>query len=205
MERTLISEYERKHQISRYGATGHKSLPDILSHVIALSPRSIVDYGCGQSDLIFALAGRIPLERFARFDPAIPEFADKPKGRFDLLVSVDVLEHVPDGEIDVVAAEMAAMATDAILIIDTGPATVTLSDGRNAHVSQHGGDWWADRLRPHFPSLRPFRVGRKRRAGFKTFDAELPLPARYYVELRESILRSVRRIRERVQRTAGVL
>jgi hypothetical protein len=196
MERTLIAEYEREHRNSRYGATAHKSLPDILSHILAFAPRSIVDYGCGQSDLLFVLAERINLDRIARFDPAIPALKEKPEGRFDLLVSVDVLEHVPDTEIDAVTAEMVSMAADVLLVIDTGPAVLTLSDGSNAHVSQHDEAWWLRRLRPRFPALRPFRVRRKRRVGFKSFDADLPLLSRHYIAKREALLRSVRRLRE---------
>lgn len=198
MDRKLIAEYEREHRATRYGATAHKSLPDILPHILAVSPKSIIDYGCGQSDLIFVLKRRMNLERIWRFDPAIPSLLEKPAGRFDLLVSIDVLEHVPDAEIDAVAAEMASLAKDVVLVIDTGPATLLLSDGTNAHVSQHDGAWWLKRLRPHFPKLRPIPGRRKRRVAFKTFDDELPLMVQHYVVSREILLKLARRFRERI-------
>ncbi|WP_075215358.1 hypothetical protein [Mongoliimonas terrestris] len=174
MERSLIGEYATKHRESRYGTTGIKVLPHVAPHAIALAPRSLIDYGCGQSRLGPALGAVLGVDDVARYDPAIPALSALPVRRFDLLISIDVLEHIPDGEIDAVAREMAGLAAHAYLVIDTAPAKARLSDGSNAHVSLHDGPWWLQRLRPSFPTLRQIPIGRRNRVAFKTFDAELP-------------------------------
>lgn len=173
-EGALVSEYARVHSRKRYGDTGWRSLPFILPHVLALKPRSLVDFGCGQSDLAFRLAQLSSIGRVGRYDPAIPALSDRPTEGFDLLVNVDVLEHIPDEELDAAIATMASMAKDAVIVIDTAPARLILSDGRNAHVSLHDAAWWLARLRKSFPTIREIPIGRRSRVGFKTFDASLP-------------------------------
>ena len=53
------------------------------------------------------VGARARIPDVAVFDPAVPERAVRPERVFDLLINVDVLEHVPDEEIDAVVAEMA--------------------------------------------------------------------------------------------------
>jgi hypothetical protein len=187
VERKLISEYERFHAGSSYGETGWKSVPDILPHLLALKPRSLIDYGCGQSDLVDILSRKCGVEATARFDPAIPMYAHRPERFFDVLINVDVLEHIPETEIDATVSEMASMAKDAIMIIDTGPAKKFLADGRNAHVSQHPAGWWLERLARHMASIREIPVRRRRRVGFKTWSEELPAVKAAWVRWRETV------------------
>ena len=171
---SLVNEYAQVHRKKRYGDTGWRSFPFILPHVLALQPRSIVDFGCGQSDLALRLARRAMIGRIGLYDPAIPELAEMPREQFNLLVNVDVLEHIPEEELDAAIAAMAAMADEAIVVIDTAPAKMHLSDGTNAHVSLHDEIWWLKRLQRSFPTMRPIVIGRRNRVGFKTFDQNLP-------------------------------
>lgn len=197
MERKLIAEYERLHRASNYGNTGSKSLSDILPHILALAPSSLIDYGCGQSDLAAKLARKANIAHICCYDPAIPELSERPREHFDVLVSIDVLEHIPDSEINSVLADMASLATHALIVVDTGPAATLLSDGSNAHVSQHDGTWWFARLRPHFPALRPIPIARKRRIAFKTFHAQLSPVAHHWIVLRENVIRRATRFRRK--------
>lgn len=193
MERRLIDEYARLHATTDYGASGYKMLPFLLPQVLALKPTSLVDYGCGRSRLAEMLAEKAGIGRIAKYDPAVPQWAEKPGEVFDLLINVDVLEHVPDEEIDAVAAEMAAMAREALIVIDTRPAKARLSDGRDAHVSRHDEGWWLERLRRAWPTLRPFRAYRHGRVGFKTFEAELPPHQAFIIRAQGVIARHARR------------
>ena len=194
MDRNLIAEYAHLHATARYGATGSWAVPYLLPHLVALGPRSLIDYGCGQSDLASRLARKAAIPDIVRYDPAIPELATPPRRKFDVLINVDVLEHVLDSEIDNVVAEMAAMTTHAAIIIDTKPAKTLLRDGRNAHVSQHDGAWWQERLSRILPGVRPFAVGRPSRVAFKTWDAELPRFHTFWLTTRERVGRGGRRL-----------
>ena len=168
MSEDLIQQYRVIHSREAYGNTSVKNLPYFLPLIDELKPRSIIDFGCGQSTLADELSAASGAPAI-RYDPAIPEFSQKPDGKFDLLINVDVLEHVPEDELEPIIAEMAAFAKNAIIVIDTGPAVLILPDGRNAHVRQHDQDWWAEKLGPHFPYLEPIPLYRGRGIAFKTW------------------------------------
>ncbi|MBX9758621.1 MAG: class I SAM-dependent methyltransferase [Beijerinckiaceae bacterium] len=193
MSEDLIQQYRLIHSREAYGNTSVKNLPYILPLIDELKPASIIDFGCGQSSLADELA-KATGARTVRYDPAIPQHSVKPEGKFDLLVNVDVLEHVPEDELEPIIADMAAFAKDALIIIDMGPAVLILPDGRNAHVTQHDQDWWAMKLGAHFPYLEPIRVRSKRRAAFKTWKSP---PGRgltnLMIYLREEVKYHIRR------------
>jgi hypothetical protein len=164
----LIEQYRQMHASRVYGDTSVKNLRFLRAHIKLLAPRSILDYGCGQSRLLDALHLGYPVE-LIRYDPAIPAWAKKPDKVVDLLISVDVLEHVEERDLDTVLAEMAALCRNAIIIIDTKPASAVLPDGRNAHVTVRPHAWWRARLSKHFPTLHPIATARSSRAGLKTW------------------------------------
>lgn len=195
MSDDLIQQYRLIHSREAWGNTSVKNLPYILPHIDELKPKSIIDFGCGQSSLADELATATGA-RTARYDPAIPQHSAKPEGQFDLLVNVDVLEHIPEDELEPIIAEMAAFATNAIIVIDTGPAVLVLPDGRNAHVTQRDQDWWARRLGVHFPYLEPIRVRSKRRAAFKTWKSDDSRKlANFMIFLREELKYKWRKVK----------
>jgi SAM-dependent methyltransferase len=60
-------------------------------------PRRILDYGGGSG----GLAGRLRAAGFAdveTYDPFVPQYADRPAGRFDCVLSFEVVEHSTDPE-----------------------------------------------------------------------------------------------------------
>ena len=168
MTEDLLRYYNTLHSREAYGDTSVKNLPYIAGLVAALKPETIVDYGCGQSALHKHLV-RITGAKVTRYDPAIPELSVSPAGRYDLLVNIDVLEHVPEDELAPLIQHMQSLAVKAIIVIDTGPAVQFLPDGRNAHLTEKPAEWWAEQLRPFYPYLRPIRVRSKRRAAFVTW------------------------------------
>lgn len=174
----LIAQYRHMHATSVYGDTSVKNLRFLRPEIQILRPRSILDYGCGQSRLLNELALGYAVE-LIRYDPAIPAYACKPAGHADLLINVDVLEHIEEGDLDDVMAEMASLCRHAILIIDTKPASAILPDGRNAHVTVRPHAWWRERLLRHFPALYPQATARRSRAGFKTWQRTGPQTLRY--------------------------
>ncbi|MCK0209258.1 class I SAM-dependent methyltransferase [Starkeya koreensis] len=188
MAHSLVDEYAKLHARHRYGATARHALADMLPHILALKPASLIDFGCGQSNLAYLIAAKAGIPDVHRYDPAIPEISTLPGRRVELAVNVDVMEHIPDEEIDAVLASIAASAREALFVIDTGPAKLLLSDGRNAHVSQHGADWWLARLKPHFPAIREMPIHRRARVAFKTWDGEVRGLAGLGVRARERVI-----------------
>lgn len=156
----LIEQYRQMHREGAYGSTSIKKAPYILPYIQLLTPRTVIDYGCGQSllaDLVSERGGA----KVTRYDPGLPAYDRRPGGTFDLLLNIDVLEHVPEEAVDEVIADMAALSHNALVIIDTRPAATTLSDGRNAHLTLRPPNWWSDRLRRHYPHVQRIWVQRR--------------------------------------------
>lgn len=106
---------------------------------------SVLDYGCGQGQLVDALRGYIPL--VAGYDPAVQRFAIMPCSSVDLVVCTDMLEHVEPEHIVGVLDDIECLARKAVFIkLATVDARKTLADGRNAHLIVRPASWWM----PHF-------------------------------------------------------
>jgi len=207
----LLDHYRKAHASRVYGTSSVKYLRFLRPEIAELSPASILDYGCGQSRFVDML-GLEPPPRCHRYDPAIAEFAALPDESVDLLINIDVLEHIEEADLDDVISEMRAICRQALIIVDTKASNHTLADGRNAHVCLHGHDWWEAKLARSFGPLRRIATPRRSRAGFATWPlsgaararvmaARASETARYYA------LRAVGRHKtawkDSVTRTAG--
>ncbi|MFM1816891.1 MAG: hypothetical protein RLZ98_3586 [Pseudomonadota bacterium] len=165
----LIDQYRNIHATETYGNTSVKNLRFIRPEIQLLRPGSIIDYGCGQSRLLDELDLGYEV-RTQRYDPAIPAYQTRPDEVFDLLINVDVLEHIEEKDLDEVIADMRSLCRDALIIVDTAPAALVLEDGRNAHVTLQPHEWWQARLSRHFGALERVGTARRTRAGFKTWS-----------------------------------
>lgn len=165
----LIEQYEELHRTRSYGISSIGNYHYFLPLIREIAPKTIIDFGCGQSRLPDAIAETLGIP-VTRFDPAIPAYASRPNRLFDLLINVDVLEHIPEQELDAVIADIAALGRNALIVIDTVPAETILPNGQNAHVTVHPSEWWQTKLTKAFPFIEPIRVRSRRRAAFKTWQ-----------------------------------
>lgn len=134
-------EQYRKLYAPFYGSTAYLYFDLIAKEVLARDPKSILDYGCGRSDLVahFWNDGR---RRIAKYDPAVPACETMPAGEFDLVLSTDVMEHILMSDVDQILAEIRAKSRNALFTISLRPARAHLPDGRNAHVTLlNAGEW----------------------------------------------------------------
>lgn len=135
-----LAQYQKLH-MNFYGASAHLYFERIASEVMQLDPTSILDFGCGRTDLaahFWKDGGR----RIAKYDPAIPQYKDMPEGPFELVLCTDVMEHIPMTEVGMVFEEIKAKSKNVIFTISTKPARAKLPDGRNAHVTLLNPDEW---------------------------------------------------------------
>lgn len=103
--------------------------------------KSVLDYGCGKG----ILADRIGA---TKYDPAT--FPGHPHPH-DLVICLDVLEHVEPNCLDAVLCHIRELTLKvAFLVVATRPARKNLPDGRNAHLIIQSQDWWTDKLSEHF-------------------------------------------------------
>ncbi|KZL13267.1 glycosyltransferase family 29 protein [Pseudovibrio sp. Ad26] len=153
-----------------YGTSSSYLMDVILPLAEDVKPARILDYGCGKSSLIEELAANLQCTSH-RYDPCIAEYNDMPEGRFDLVLNTDVLEHVPEDELDDVLTDIQARSDKVIFHIPTLYATALLADGSNAHCTVHSAPWWQKKLSQHFPYVEVLRSTNNDQQFYVTWDA----------------------------------
>lgn len=129
-----------------YGAGGHRYVPYLYPLFAKHDIQSVLDYGCGKGTLIETLRRNSLLKRIRveGYDPATRPKRPEPA---DLVVCVDVLEHVePDCLDDVLSDINSLMLEVGYFVVATRPAKKTLPDGRNAHLIVEDALWWRTRI-----------------------------------------------------------
>lgn len=150
-----IAAYKEMHGTRHYGDSSTAEYLDLVADVVReLKPRSILDYGCGRSDLA-AHFWRDGERRISRYDPAIGKFKVMPDGRFDMVLACDLMEHIPMAFVDQILYEIKTKGPTALFAISTKPARAKLPDGRNAHVTLLSKSEWTRWVGSVFGTARP--------------------------------------------------
>lgn len=157
MDKTITPEYKKmllevrqSKGEAKWGTTGARNggwafLDYICSHDI--SPRHLVcrvlDYGAGEGSLKAFLKWEAPGIEVIEYDPCVPEKSSKPNGKFDFVVTTDVLEHVEPDCIDAVLKECFDYAETGVFHhVSTCLTGQTLPDGRDFHILCRPHLWW---------------------------------------------------------------
>lgn len=145
----LIEQYQKLHKGAKYGQTARSALGGIRLCIDAIKPGSIIEYGCGQSRLHEFLAA--PGIQYDRYDPAIEGLTEIKGERYDLLINTDVLEHIPEKDLDAVLSHFKSLSDHAYIRISTRLARTILPNGENAHCTVWPGKKWLDFIRGYYP------------------------------------------------------
>ncbi|MGE0714055.1 MAG: class I SAM-dependent methyltransferase [Alphaproteobacteria bacterium] len=166
-----------------------RHMPMIAAAMRRVGARSVLDYGSGKGALYHHDQDRLrdtdgtPVDlrrlwgvhEIALYDPAYPPFDVWPQERFDAAICVDVMEHVPEEDVDWTIDDMFRAAARLVLVVVAGyPAIKLLPNGENPHVTLRSAGWWTDR----------FIAGRRRSHS----DASLMLVVRPSLEEREVVV-----------------
>jgi hypothetical protein len=146
------AEQARLHSFGNYGTASLGYGPMVSQMVEKSGAKTLLDYGCGSMrNLAKVLDCDVVYEGY---DPAVPAFAADPDAA-DLVVCIDVLEHIEPDCLDAVLDHIKAKSlAHVFLTIHTGPAVKTLSDGRNAHLIQQPPAWWLPKLMQRWSLLQ---------------------------------------------------
>lgn len=151
----ISDEYRRlnaqMHSESKFtGPDALAHIPAILECAAHLGAETVLDYGCGCA----VLADLLPLS-IQNYDPAIESFSRDPLPA-DLVVSIDVLEHVEPEMLAQVLEHIRSKALKgAYLHISLVYDGVKLMpDGRNPHLLVMPSEWWIDKLSGDFEILQ---------------------------------------------------
>tara|TARA_R110001583_G_scaffold11926_17_gene53287 strand:+ start:435 stop:974 length:540 start_codon:yes stop_codon:yes gene_type:complete len=141
----LIDQYKILHNQKEGYGNGYNDTTlnlDHLSNFLSVyESKMILDYGCGKGDLTKYLNKSYTCYGY---DPAIEEFDNEYRGiDFDTIVCLDVLEHIPEAELDALLNNIKSYNVDSLyFIVSTRYAKTKLPDGRNCHETVKPKDWW---------------------------------------------------------------
>lgn len=169
--RDLLRMYQEMHQVGErfHGLPAEKtfdgrSLRPQAARIKRLIDETgalrILDYGSGKGQQYNALpfsAGDGQtwdsvidywgVDEVVCFDPAYAPYSKLPEGRFDGVISTDVLEHCPEEDVGWIAAEIFSYAERFVYAtIASYPAHKHLPNGENAHCTIRPPEWWQDTL-----------------------------------------------------------
>lgn len=139
--------YKKHHAETAYGTSGRGRAKWIIPY-LDRSHETLLDWGAGSRGLEKSLAGRgIGV---TSYDACVPGIDTKPDRQFDVVVTTDVLEHIPPEELAAVLLELIGYTRKrGIHFIPSFPANLVLPDGNNAHLIQENAEWWKNKFEEH--------------------------------------------------------
>lgn len=118
---------------------------------------SLLEYGCGKA-IFYEKEFKVKNENFPPlkkywgvdiklFDPAVKEFRIMPSSMCDITICIDVLEHIPEEDIDWVLEKIMTLSKKFIfLVIGSYSSQAVLPNGEGAHILIKTTKWWFNKL-----------------------------------------------------------
>lgn len=143
---TYLEQAKQYHKDDKnwQGVALKKFIPAINQIIKDKDIESILDYGCGK-------AKYHPEEWNAtKYDPAVPEYQNKPTDKFDLVISTDVLEHIPVDNLKDAIDEIFSYSKKWVFVsVCCRKANAILPNGYNAHATIESAKWWRELFKPY--------------------------------------------------------
>lgn len=129
-------------------------LETIKSMIVRHEAKTVLDYGSGKgkqykdrSALPDGSTGMVKdywgLDSVTCYDPAYMPLSQLPSGKFDGVISTDVLEHCPEEDLSWILDEMFSYARKFVFVnVACFPAFKRLPNGENAHCTVNNRVWW---------------------------------------------------------------
>jgi hypothetical protein len=162
-----IDQYRKMHEDPAMFA-GFSLWPHIrrIKNLIDLiGANTVMDYGCGKGEQ-YKRPVEIDGQKFGtveaywdvsvtKWDPGVPEFSGAGRGFphcgvQDIVISTDVLEHIPEDDVGGTVVRLFDGARKAVFAtISCRLAEKTLPNGENAHCTVKEPSWWGDLFEKH--------------------------------------------------------
>lgn len=148
----IIEQYKIMHASHRYfrGLSIVQYMAKVTRLVISTGSETLLDYGCGKGEQYgkpYNLQEAWEVKKITCYDPGVEKFSAKPTGTFDGVLCCDVMEHVPQDEVQNVLRNVISYANKFVFfVIASAPATKTLPDGRNCHLTVQPEAWWKEQI-----------------------------------------------------------
>lgn len=136
----IASEYRRMHKEHYFtGGSLLIHLRRIKEIILKEKIKTILDYGCGKA----TGHKKLLTESVTLYDPYYEPYSKKPEGVFDMVICTDVMEHVPEDEVEEVLRTLIDHTGKVLfLAISTKPAKKKFANGENVHVTVRTESWW---------------------------------------------------------------
>lgn len=157
------ASYGKASAYSRKGSIKYElTIPNAIKAADRIQPiEYILDHGCGKGGLVKVINEDPAIKAQAYgFDPAVKDFSRLSRRNFDIITSIDVLEHIGREHIHATIADIKQLNTGFFFFcIDLVPASKKTADNRNAHFLLAPADWWAQQIKTHFRIVTAIEVG----------------------------------------------
>jgi hypothetical protein len=121
----------------------------IGKHIKHHGAKSLIDWGCGRADAYKAphkvwKRWGVALQDITLHDPAFPKYAAEPTDTADAVICNDVLEHVPEAEVDEFVGKLFAHADLFVWASFCNRPAKKVFPGTdiNLHCTLHDMAWW---------------------------------------------------------------
>jgi len=123
-------------------------LDNIKKLIKTTKSKTALDYGCGDAfHYIQGIHLSWGLDKMGLYDPAILKWNSLPGDNFDCVICTDVLEHVPEGEINDTLKEIFTLSNKCVFLnIAMYLARQILPNGENAHCTLKPIQWWRHKI-----------------------------------------------------------
>ena len=134
-----------------------KHMKSIGDQIKKYKCKTLLDYGSGKGLLYSKEYSYIDsildkpiqeywgLESHQCYDPGHPEHSKYPINKYDIVISVDVLEHIPEEDLTWFIKEILSLSKEVVYInVACYPALKIFKDGTNVHVSIFEPKEWFD-------------------------------------------------------------
>ena len=153
---------------------------DIWSIIKHNKCKSILDYGCGKGYIYkenfkeVDRKGNIPnfdkplhlwwgVDEVFLYDPGVPEHDKLPTKKHDIVICTDVLEHIPEEDLDWVIREMCSLSSSTVFLnVSCQAALKTFTSGKykgeNVHVSIFDHTWWVSKIKDVHKDYKELKI-----------------------------------------------
>ena len=153
MKQTISNEYldtlkeYHANPTAPFAGSDGKWVEFVVIKAICFGADTILNYGAGKGVITESLRNTHDFT-VVEYDPAIKGKEEKPKGQFNFVICIDVLEHIEEQYISAVLDELSwYVKRGGFFTICLKPARKhTLPDGRGAHILLKSKEWWLKEL-----------------------------------------------------------
>ena len=154
----LYQEYYKKNHSYERNLT---PMYRLINTLINFKCKSLLDYGCGKGNLaeLFLIKNSL---KIYKYDPAIDEYKTIENNlKVDVITNCDVMEHIPETEIDNVLKQMASISDNIFFNIYLKEAKTILPNGENAHCTVKPSKWWINKIKKYFKEVNIIQTSYK--------------------------------------------